>query len=227
MKVLTLIALLFVPSFVYAQEAQVASPKCHLQILNGISPKNIDIQINGKLIFKSAPPGQRITAIPLQSTTGAITLTESGTEKTHNIDFDLTENSYNTLILGGDFEPFATTSNQENYRVVGEFVRNNPSQGKQTIDVFVLNGTHEAEIQLTSSDGASSTLNPLQSAVMPNQKPELTLYFVDKGKKRALYLAQTENPTDLAVVFFRQKSGLSFRAMTRKSGPDITSETRN
>jgi len=219
-----LIALIFLigalPVVLRAQEAVPANnaPKCHFQILNGISPGPIDIYLDGKLIFPASPPGQRISSIGWPKNKFELRLVDakSGREIKQNI--KLPEGAYTTLILAGDFETLPgqkplKPDGPPPVRATVQVFSNKLDGGESSVRVRFMNSFVDRSITVKSRNGKSWTIAPMSMTSASGLSGDLYLQAILGDNTQSLYLAQEPPAENISIVFFPSKESFGFRAM--------------
>jgi len=192
----------------------VAPAKSHLQILSGVVPNPVDFLINGKLVFSGSTAGQRITAIEIPEQKGEVVLIEKQTGKQHKLPFDFHKDSYNTLIVAGDFQPLDPLVPEKGDRIVHRFVENKFQSKAKSLTLNVVNGIWDSSVKVFPKGGQEHTVPPSGGIQLQGLPPELILSAEAQGKKRTLYLAQPGTVRNIALVFFPTPTGMGFKAMT-------------
>ena len=139
MKLPIILTILFSALACPAQDPVVPA-KSHLQILSGVVPNPVDFLINGKLVFPGSTAGQRITAIEILEQKGEVVLIEKQTGKQHKLPFDFNRDSYNTLIVAGDFQPLDPLVPEKGDRIVHWFVENKFQTNAKSVSLNIVNG---------------------------------------------------------------------------------------
>jgi len=209
---------LFAQTPVTGTGSDAKSPEVFLQILNGIAPDPIDIELEGKVIFPSMGPGQRISAFGLLTNKVKLVLVNKKTSARKTIPVDLEKGHY-TLIIAGDFQLIPEGEKGKDgelpVRVFSSILSNGPTKSEPSVRVRLVNGLADKSILVKGPAGQEWTVSPMQMEVASALPEKLLLEAsTDASSRRNLYLGQDSPPKNIAVVFFSSGQTFAFRAMT-------------
>jgi len=207
------------------------SPKCHFQILNGISSGPVDIFLDNKLIFPSSTTGQRISSLGWPSEKFEVRLVDKNSNREKKQVIELGEGNYATLILTGDFQPLPKAENAKpddppEVRTFIHTLSNKLEPGEGSIRVRLVNGLVDKPVTVKAGDGKTWTIPPLKIVSATSLPQELRLQASLDNKDTALYLAQKQPAKNISVVFFPANGGLGFRAMVETTPETIKADAQ-
>lgn len=196
----------------------VKEPAAHVQILNGISPDEVSLSINGQLLNPGMGPGARITSFGVMEKELKVSLARPATGEQKDIVLKIPKRGYYTLVLTGDFSPLPPITlpggaKKNDYRVTALLLPNGKPKGDK-VDLRLVNGTNDRTIKILRKGAEQCQAGPGQQAVAASQPAELHLQAVAGETKMDLYLAQEPPASNITVVFYNSGDRLAFRAMT-------------
>lgn len=191
------------------------TPKAFLQILNGIAPGPIDIEVNGKPLYSGIGPGQRISAFGVPETDLKVSVIDKTTGRRKTVAAKLAEGEYHTLFLAGDFELLAPASadGEATYRLFASVMKNDSNGSGNSVRVRLINGLSDKPIEVQGPNGEAWKVAPMTMEVAANLKPNLQLKAGLEKTVRQLYLSQEPPAKNLAIVFYKSGQSFAFRAM--------------
>jgi hypothetical protein len=223
-KILALVVIWIVGGHVYAEAealtsgSQTRKPEIFLQILNGIAPDPIDIEVDGKIRYPGMGPGARISTFPLPSEKTKLVLIDKKSGNRKTLPLELAEGHY-TLIVSGDFQPVPGGEKLKEgelpVRVITELYSNLTTAARPAVRVHLINGVPDKAVVVKGPGGKSWKIEPMKLEVLSGLPEKLFLEAsYEQGAKRSLYLAQESPAKNIAIVFYPAGQNLAFRAMT-------------
>lgn len=226
MKTVTRYALLFAATTgLIAQDTatttETGAPKgdAFLQILNGVAPRPISLAWEGGPVYEQIVPGTRISAMPVKAGEIALKVKDDQTKAEKLFKLRVDHNTSNTLYIIGDFAPLTRPADADvklpaDYNVTAALLKNEKPNGTK-VDVKIINGLSDKS--LTVSEARTHlTVGPGEVGIMKDLPPELILKATADTGSTTLYLAQSQDPVNLAVIFYEKDGRLAFRATTEE-----------
>jgi len=200
-------------------EPAAAKGNAFLQILNGVAPRPVSFSWEGGPVYEKIGPGTRISAMPVRA--GDINLKvrdeQTGAEKVFRLRIE--PKTSNTLFLIGDFAPVPPPAGAgpklaPDFNLTASILKNEKPEGSK-VAVKVINGLADKTLDISHAKSVLS-VRPGEVGVAMNLPADLKLRASDSRESVMLYLAQSSNPANLAVVFFEKDGHLAFRATTEE-----------
>jgi hypothetical protein len=200
-------------------EPAAAKGNAFLQILNGVAPRPVSFSWEGGPVYEKIGPGTRISAMPVRAGDFSLKVRDeqTGAEKVFKLRIE--PKTSNTLFLIGDFAPVQPPAGADqklvpDFNLTASILKNEKPEGSK-VNVNVINGLADKTLEISRARSVLS-VRPGEVGVARNLPAELTFKASDGRESVMLYLAQSSNPANLAIVFFEKDGHLAFRATTEE-----------
>jgi hypothetical protein len=192
----------------------------HVQILNGISPHNVTLSIDGRPVYPGIGPGTRISSFGLPEREWKLEIGKDGSEAKKEFKLRFPREGFYTVVLTGDFAELPPVAGADgvskpDYRVKASFLANKKPAGS-TVDVRVVNGAGKGSVRLMRDKQEQCAAPPGDTATAANQPADLFMEAVHEDVKIPLYIAQEAPAANLTIVFYKEGETTNFRAMAER-----------